>query len=626
MPPSQEPAAHRYALPSGHRIGDYRIEGFLGAGSFGITYLATDERLGRRVAVKEYLPSDWAIRDTDGSVAAKTQSDAEDLRWGLDRFADEARSLARFDHPNVVRVHRYFTARATGFLVMEYVDGGSLGDLLRRKGTLSEAEIDLHVLPVLDGLEQLHNAGLLHRDIKPDNIALRADGSPVLVDFGAARQEVGARSRALTSLVTPRYSPLEQYSINAKQGPATDLYAFAAVLYRCVTGSTPLDAADRSLGEEQMPASEAAKKGGYGVGLLVAIDAALSPGMQERPGDVPQFRGMLGCSVSGDGEPAKDGSDAEDIPRTPSSLRRSTTPVLAVALLGALAAIHIWLLLFGSPFTVADRTEPTNHLAALEGAMPQPGGTFLHKLSSGGEGPEMVVVPAGSFRYQYGVWPAREVSIPFPFALSVYEVTFEDYDRFAHHQRVSDEGWGRDRRPAINVSWDDANGYVSWLSAETGADYRLPSEIEWAYAARAGTSTKYSWGDGIGINRANCMGAGPLPEVVGHKEVATSEGTVLAAVFDPEWSDWGLMGTVACYDTWRNTAPVGSFAANGFGLYDMHGNVSEWVDSSGDRATCGGSHADAPVALEARFCRTYRGQPKDGHIDVGFRVAMTLAP
>ena len=338
MPPPQEPAGHRYALPAGSRVGDYRIEEFLGAGSFGITYLATDEKLGRRVAIKEYLPSDWAIRDTDGSVVAKTQSDAEDLRWGLDRFAEEARSLARFDHPNVVRVHRYFTAHATGFLVMEYVDGGSLGDLLRRKGTLSEAEIERHVLPVLDGLEQLHKAGLLHRDIKPDNIALRADGSPVLVDFGAARQEVGARSRALTSLVTPRYSPLEQYSINAKQGPATDLYAFAAVLYRCATGRKPLDATDRSLGAEQVPVGQAAKRA-YSAGLLAAVNAALSPKMAHRPQSIAEFRGVLGRSA-GQGRSGQHTSAMRDKPNRAQKSGENVEPVKATA--AAAAAVSKW--------------------------------------------------------------------------------------------------------------------------------------------------------------------------------------------------------------------------------------------------------------------------------------------
>ena len=280
----------------------------------------------------------------------------------------------------------------------------------------------------------------------------------------------------------------------------------------------------------------------------------------------------------------------------------------------------------------------------------------MHKLASGGNGPEMVVVPAGSFGYKHaGVYPAREVAIPLPFALSVYEVTFDDYDRFARQQRVSDEGWGRGRRPAINVAWEDANEYVAWLSAETGADYRLPSEMEWAYAARAGTSTKYSWGDGVGINRANCLGAGPLPVAgPGYEEVGTREARATTdedffrtsfllrdAVVDLDFrrelekfqrkrldnaaswqeADWGLMGQVACYDTWWNTAPVGSFAANGFGLYDMHGNVAEWVDGSGAPANCGDSYLDTPAMLGCSSSTRLKELP-----DVGFRVALTLGP
>ena len=125
-----------------------------------------------------------------------------------------------------------------------------------------------------------------------------------------------------------------------------------------------------------------------------------------------------------------------------------------------------------------------------------------------------------------------------PFALSVHEVTFEDYDRFTYPNKVDEEGWGRGSRPALNVSWDDAQEYVAWLSVQTGAEYRLPSEAEWEYAARAGTTTKHSWGNEIGMNRANCNDCG---------------------------SQWDG----------SQTAPVGSFRANGFGLYDMHGNVHE---------------------------------------------------
>ena len=174
----------------------------------------------------------------------------------------------------------------------------------------------------------------------------------------------------------------------------------------------------------------------------------------------------------------------------------------------------------------------------------------------------MVVVPAGRFRMGCLSYdgdcidrakPVHEVVIPAPFALSVHEVTFEDYDRFTYPNKVDDEGWGRERRPVINVSWDDAREYAEWLSSQTGAEYRLPSEAEWEYAARAGTTTRYSWGNGIGVNRANCDG------------------------------DY-------CGDQWEYTAPVGSFRANALGLHDMHGNVLEWV------ADCwNSSYAGAPT-------------------------------
>ena len=159
--------------------------------------------------------------------------------------------------------------------------------------------------------------------------------------------------------------------------------------------------------------------------------------------------------------------------------------------------------------------------------------------------PEMVVIPAGGFKMggtYMSTYPARELRMA-SFEMSKYEVTFEEYDAFTDatdRERVNDRGWGRGRRPVINVSWRDVHAYTHWLSDQTGKTYRLPSEAEWEYAARAGTTTKYSWGDNIGYNRANCS---------------------------------------VCGSRWDNekTAPVGSFKANSWGLYDMHGNVSEWV-------------------------------------------------
>ena len=249
----------------------------------------------------------------------------------------------------------------------------------------------------------------------------------------------------------------------------------------------------------------------------------------------------------------------------------------------------------------------------------QAGETFSDALNSGGQGPELVVIPAGRFRMgcvlgqgcRDSELPVRDVTIPQAFAVSKYEVTFEDYDRFTYPNRVDDEGWGRGRRPVINVSWDDAQDYVAWLSRQTGQTYRLLSEAEWDYVSRAGSETAYSWGNDIGTNRANCY-------------ESENSGT--------------------CGDQWETTAPAGSFPANAFGVHDMHGNVYEWVEdcvngsyvgapSDGSawrsedcsrRVLRGGSWFNDPRFLRSAF----RNRSTTGYRfnDNGFRVARTLTP
>ena len=285
MPPNVE---NLIALPPGRRLGEYRIERCLGSGGFGITYSAIDEHLDRRVAIKEYLPKSLAMRDANDRVTVVTAEDEADFRWGLDRFLDEARALARFDHPNIVGVKRFLEAHGTGYIVMEHVDGEPLSEMLKRKATLTEPEIREHVLPLAAGLSDIHAAGLLHRDIKPSNIVVRADGVPVLIDFGSARLAVNAKSQSLTAVVTPGYAPLEQYSAKGRQLPATDIYALGAVLYRCVTGVTPRDATERALEDQLAPVAGAAD-GVYSDGLLTAIDAALAMRIDDRPHDVDAF-------------------------------------------------------------------------------------------------------------------------------------------------------------------------------------------------------------------------------------------------------------------------------------------------------------------------------------------------
>ena len=284
------------ALPPGHRLGEYRIERYLGSGGFGITYSAIDENLDQRVAIKEFMPRGLAVRDANGRVTVVAPEDKAEFRWGLDRFLDEARSLARFDHPNIVRVKRFLEAYGTGYIVMEYVDGEPLSEMLERKPTLTEEEIREHILPLTAGLAKVHAAGLLHRDIKPGNIMVRADGVPVLIDFGSARRAVNEKSRELTAMVTPGYAPLEQYDTRGKQLPATDIYALGAVLYLCVTGATPQEAPGRTKEgalEDPLPPATRAATGTYSYSMLTAIDAALAVRAEERPRDIRTFLEMM---------------------------------------------------------------------------------------------------------------------------------------------------------------------------------------------------------------------------------------------------------------------------------------------------------------------------------------------
>ena len=276
-------ADHPDALPGGHRVQEYEFLSVLGVGGFGITYLAKDTLLNRKVAIKEYLPRDFAIRTADHSVRPRSSPESENYTWGLERFLDEARTLAQLNHPGIIRVYKYFEAHGSGYIVMEYVEGETLSERLRHENTLDESQLMAILNPLIEGLEQVHAAGYLHRDITPKNILLRKDGSPVLIDFGSARQVLGVRSRSVTAVATAGYAPLEQYSTRGRQqGPWTDIYGLSAVAYRCITGIAPKDATERAQGEVLTPASKLAKDQ-YAKDLLTAIDRGLSIKVEDRP-------------------------------------------------------------------------------------------------------------------------------------------------------------------------------------------------------------------------------------------------------------------------------------------------------------------------------------------------------
>ena len=288
-----EEQQHRLALPQGTRIRDFEFRRVLGHGGFGMTYLGWNVALDISVAIKEYLPSGLATREQDLSVVPQTPRATSDFQWGLERFLDEARTLARFQHPNIVRVHHFFEAHSTAYIAMDYVEGEDLSAHLTRKGTLSEDELKSILYPLLSALEVVHQADFLHRDIKPSNIILRAeDGSPVLLDFGAARQAMGAKSRSVTSIVTPGYAPIEQYSSRGHQGAWTDIYALGGVCYRALTGQTPDDATDRMRDDPLIPVSQRCA-GRVSGAFLSAIDAALAVNEGDRPQSVEAWQAAM---------------------------------------------------------------------------------------------------------------------------------------------------------------------------------------------------------------------------------------------------------------------------------------------------------------------------------------------
>jgi serine/threonine protein kinase len=294
MPAKPAPTDNLLALPEGTElVGDYRIKRVLGAGGFGITYLADETALARLVTIKEYFPADFAARQNN-NASPRSHEVAGDYQWGLDRFIDEAQTLARFDHPNVVRVHRYFRANNTAYMVLHFEEGGSFKSWLRGlKRAPRQVELDRMVTPLLDALEVVHKANFLHRDIAPDNIMVRKDGSPVLIDFGSARGQIASHSRTVSALVKPGYSPYEQYATTtSSQGPWTDIYALGATLYHAITGKRPPDAPSRVVSDEYVKAAEAALSS-YRPAFLDAIDRALRIDVAERPQSIAEWRGQL---------------------------------------------------------------------------------------------------------------------------------------------------------------------------------------------------------------------------------------------------------------------------------------------------------------------------------------------
>ena len=538
---------HLNALPVGTRLGEYEIEAVLGAGGFGITYRTVDVTLNKVVAIKEYLPRDFATRTNTRTVEPTSSADRADYEWGLARFVDEARTLARFNHPRVNQVHRFFEANGTAYMVLEYIEGETLSRVLEREGRLGEPTVFRLLADVLSGLEEVHGAGYVHRDLKPGNLMVQPDGSTIILDFGAARQAVGQRSKNVTSILTPGYAPIEQYDTKAEDvGPWSDIYALGMVAYRCISGLRDGDLPDavtrsratrRGSGDLEPAASLG--QGRYDVRLLRAIDWAIQVEENERPQNLAVWRQALPVLASPQGEAKPATSPPVRIDTAPGSARWATVAGV-VALLVAVVGGAYWYVRQAEP-PVQQTREPVPEPRQAVSAVPTPQGSrqkILSQLNA-----QMVRIEGGTFtmgctsEQEYcsdSEKPAHRVQVS-SFELSQYEVTQELWtaimggnpSRFKNCPRC----------PVERVSWDDVQAFLRKLNVG-GGRYRLPSEAEWEYAARGGAQSR-------GYQYA---GSNTLDAVAWYEENSNDR-----------------------------TYPVGQKQANELGLYDMSGNVAEWV-------------------------------------------------
>jgi len=588
---------HQLALPSGFRLANYELTKILGKGSFGITYLGIDRHLGRKVAIKELIPDSIVTRIEGMMVVAQSDTMEPNWEWAKERFLEEASALASLKHPNIVEVYQLIEANGTVYMAMDYIEGESYEARLRRIGREPDEASARRVLePLLDGLEEVHAAGLLHRDIKPANILLRSGIDPVLLDFGSARKLLEEKA-VMTSLVTHGYSPIEQYQVNGKQGPWTDIYALGTVAVRAITGEKAPMSMDRLTEDDFVWLSHRGLEG-FSPLFLQAIDWALQLKPTDRPQDTGEWRKSFGWARR-EGLPDRDSAAAVPERETPrrvqprgnldadSPTSRNDAPPVAQIDAPKVArrrpAVATPVIQARKPRGGTHRVIPALVLLAAIG-----GGSFFlsHRkapVMALSATPlvvraEPVATPHPPLNY-----PSFVNGLGMPFApvtgidvlFCVWDVRVRDYELFVAETK---RRWMKPNfqqgpdHPAVNVSWNDAKAFCEWLSAREGRLYRLPTDTEWSAAVglppESGSTPKE--------NDGNAKGLYPW-------------GTKWPP---PEGS--GNYATSIRADDHEKTSPVGSFEPNRYGLYDMSGNVWQWCEdfydqSKGRRVLRGGA-------------------------------------
>lgn len=387
------------ALPAGHRFNEFEIKDVIGGGGFGIVYRAWDHLLERTIAIKEYMPASLAIRNDDLSLGLRSERFARLFNAGLTSFIQEARLLARFNHPGLLHVLRFWEENGTAYMGTLWYSGMSLKAWQQQHpDTINEEWIRQLLPPLFGAIGTIHQAGYLHRDIALDNIQIQDNQLPVLLDFGSARKEIGNLSDETEIMLKPGYAPIEQYSeeTDSDQGPWTDIYALGAVLHTLITGSPPPASVVRCIEDHYQPLAQR-QPAGYSLSLLHAVDRALMMKPSDRPQSIDELAALISLPISDvqqlvstvnqaqekvepDSAPTPEpvvlavnhGASSAD-PLTPRAPRRLSLPLILLSGGALLAVIAIAVLVnSGNEDTAAPAASATP--AAPAEAQPQPQG------------------------------------------------------------------------------------------------------------------------------------------------------------------------------------------------------------------------------------------------------------
>ena len=534
--------------------GKYRIIEKLGQGGFGITYLAENTLLEGKVAIKEFFFKDYCNRDNATShVTIPTTGNREIVERFKQKFIKEARTIFKLNHQNIVRIHDVFEENGTAYYVMDYIEGESLGDLVKRRGAIPEAEALGYVKDAASALEYIHSKNINHLGIKPGNLVLRkSDGKVIVIDFCVAKQYDAVTSEGITTTpvgISRGYSPAEQYRKNGVQAfsPQSDVYALAATLFKLLTGNTPPEAMD--IQDEGLPVAELQEKH-ISRPVISAIAMAMK-GRHDRTQSVAEFISNLNADATvvivGSAEAA--GYDVTFTCNVPSALlsidgvpsgTASGTRFLKTGSHSIQVTADHHYVDYSGTFAVNSSSRSIN--ITLQEV---PNGFSNGVLTIKGVSYDMVWVEGGTFcmgaTSEQGLGSERD-------GLPVHSVTLSGY--YIGKTEVTQALWKAvmgsnpswfkgDNLPVENVSWNDCQEFIRKLNDLTGQNFRLPTEAEWEFACRGGINSggyRYSGSDYID---------------------------------DVAWYD----------DNSRETThPVAKKLPNELGIYDMSGNVWEWCN------------------------------------------------